>query len=1037
MNRDSRRVARVRVAPLVILLFLLALCSAPAVAQRLSIRTFSVADGLGSSYVSHIMQDSAGYLWFATRDGLSRWNGYQFTNLSQPGGFSTPAIDRSLQTRSGEYFVVCNDGSLYSYLPAQAGRATPRGRVAFQRRSVRFDDKEVWFTNLYEDSRGTLWAGGHGVLIKGLGSTGTAIPLHPMAAPYDAVVIVSALLEDRAGSLWIGTNLGLFRLLPGGKLLHYSLGPQATGDPVNALTLDHSGRIWIGHSRLGVVVYTPGPAGDPAPSQRLTAARATGSTVRFGSTEGTAVLLTSANGLPEGTIASLFTASDGQVWVGTGRGLARFDGTSFARYTKDDGLCDNIVHALNEDGDGNLWVGTPTGAMRVALGGFSGYTTHEGLATDHIVSIGETPDGMLYAIGRDWSINAFDGRRFRASHLPLPRGSSLMWASQAGYRDRTGRWWALTHEGLYRFQPPASGPTLTFSTSDRIYTARDGLPNSKIFRLFQDRSGALWVGTRSGDPADDGLARFDAALGRAVVFRAADGLPLRAAPSAFVEDRQGSVWIGFYQGGLARYVEGRFRTYTRQDGIPPGMVTGLLVDRTGRLWISTNEGGIGRVDDPSADPPKVRTYSTRDGLPSNNVRALVEDRRGRIFAGSVRGVDRLDPATGRIRHYGTEDGLVGDFVTAAYRDSRGDLWFGTYGGISRLRHDDDEEEAEPPPVAITGVRIAGEAYPVLELGESRIENIELAADQRDVAIDFVSVSRHHVQGISYQYSIDAANVTWSRPTSERSVNYARLPPGDYRFAVRAVTPGQRVSATPAIVAFTIRPPIWQRWWAISLAVAMLSAVLLGLYRYRVRKLLEMERLRMSIASDLHDEVATNLSSIAMFSTLVRNHPGESTPFLERITALATESVEAIREIVWSLEPRTETTASLLVRLRDEMVASCRARGLHLTVLDQTGGASQNLTPEQRKNLWLALKEAVNNAARHSGGTAIAVAATATGGHVQITVRDDGKGFLPSASFSGKGLATMRSRAESLGGTLAITSAPGEGTTVELAVRISI
>ena len=940
MNGDHRSLPLSRIATALTLQFMLALCClpAPAGAQRLSIRTFSVADGLGSSFVSHVMQDSAGYLWFATRDGLSRWNGYDFSNLSQPGSFSTPAVDQSLQTRSGEYFVICNDGSLYSYLPVESGRKAQQGRVAFRRRTVQFEGKDIWLTRLYEDSHGTLWGGGHGVLIKGLGAAETAIPLNRAGPPYDAIVIVAALLEDRAGSLWIGTNAGLFRLLPSGKLLHLSLGPLVTGGRVNALTLDHSGRIWVGYASLGVVVLAPGPAGDFAPSQRLDVTQPAGATLELGSSAGHAVLLTTASGLPDSTIAALLTASDGQVWIGTGKGLVRFDGAALTRYTKDDGLCDNIVHSLSTDGDGNLWVATPSGVMRVVLGRFSGYTVHEGLATDHIASIGESPDGTLYAIGRDWSINQFEGRRFRASYLPLPEGSSLMWASQAGYRDEAGRWWALTNEGLYRFQSSGSARTLTFPTPGRVYTARDGLPNSSIFRLFQDRSGALWVGTRSGDPLDDGLARFDATLGRAVAFHAADGFPPQAAPSAFVEDRQGSLWIGLYRGGLVRYREGRFRVFARQDGIPPGMVTGLIADRNGRLWISTNEGGIGRMDDPSADSPIVRTYSTEDGLASNNVRALVEDGHGRIFAGSVRGVDRLDPATGRIRHYGTRDGLVGDFVTAAFRDSRGDLWFGTYGGISRLRPDDDDEEAEPPPIAITGLRVAGEAYPVLELGERRIDRIELAADQRDIAIDFLSVSRHHVQGIAYQYSIDAANASWSRPTTERSVHFARLPPGDYRFAVRAVSPGQRVSPVPATVLFSIRPPLWQRWWVISLAVATLGTTLLGLYRYRVRKLLEMERLRVSIASDLHDEIATNLSSIAMFSTLVQAAQNEPSPFLERITTLATASVEAIREIIWSVDSRRETTASLLVRLRDEMVASCRARGLHLTVVGPDRGA---------------------------------------------------------------------------------------------------
>jgi signal transduction histidine kinase len=322
------------------------------------------------------------------------------------------------------------------------------------------------------------------------------------------------------------------------------------------------------------------------------------------------------------------------------------------------------------------------------------------------------------------------------------------------------------------------------------------------------------------------------------------------------------------------------------------------------------------------------------------------------------------------------------------------------------------------------------------LGEPLVDKVVLRADQRDVAINFVSVSKHHVQDVSYQYSIDAGNQSWSPLTRERSVNFAQLAPGHYHFAVRAVTPGRKISSAPAVVSFTIRPPLWQEWWVVSLAVAALAVILLSLYRFRVRKLLEMERLRMSLASDLHDEIATNLSSIAMFSTLVQSQAHERSPFLDRITVLATDSVEAIREIIWSIDPKPETIASLLVRLRDAMVSACRARGMHLSISVPPDGMAQNLTPEQRKDLWLMLKEAVNNAVKHSGGTELGVSVTPAGDRVRITVQDNGGGFAQSTPSSGRGLATMRARAKALGGTVTIASASGEGTAVEFLVPLS-
>lgn len=1002
----------------------------PAAAERLPIRTYTAADGLGSSFVGDIAQDAAGYLWFATRDGLSRWNGYEFITIGESAGFSTAAIDRIRQVRSGDYFAIANDGTLYVYRASPRAEASPA--VTFQRLHVQANGADVEFSRIHEDRNGVTWGGGNGILVKDLGTANTPVPLRHPRLP--AVAIVEALQDTADGSLWIGTSWGLFHLRPDGTLTHHPIAPRETRDVVTSLALDRRGRLWVGHSSAGVLVLDTTEPRGPLPSGPLPSTAVRGLTFAVEPRPGEAVRLSRENGLPGDAVVSLLAASDGQVWVGTASGLARFDGDSFVQYTTAHGLCDNLVQSLLEDGDGHLWIGTPSGAMRVTLEGFSGYAADEGLGNDHVVAFGEMPDGTVFAVGIDWSVSAFDGRRFTASRLPLPAGSSLMWASQAAYLDRTGRWWALASEGLYRFGPSPARGAPAFVRPIRSYATRDGLPSVAVFRLYEDRAGVLWVGTRPGDPPGDGLARFDPTLTTASIVNESDGIRARSAPSAFAEDREGNLWIGFYDGGLARGRDGRFRMFTAADGFPDGMVTSLLVDARGRLWVATNRGGIAMVTDPESPTPSVHRYTVAHGLRSNNVRALAEDLGGRIYAGTVRGVDRLDPATGRVRHYGTEDGLLKDFITAAFRDSRGHLWFGTYGGAFRLRPGPDRENG-PPPIAVTGLRVSGERHPVADLGQSSVGRVMLDADEHDVTIDFVSVSRHHAAGVKYQYSLDAATKTWSEPSAVRSVNFAGLSPGEYVFAVRAISPDGRVSPAPATVAFTIRPPLWQRWWAILLAAAALVGTAAALYRYRVRWLLDTQRLRLAIASDLHDEVATNLGSIATFAALVRTETPAPSPLLDRITVLATESAEAIREIIWSIDPKPESIGSLLLRLRDGMVSSCRARGMHLRVWLEDARTNRNLTPEQRKNLWLMLKEAVSNAARHSGGTEVVVTAASAGKQVRITVRDNGTGTWRTNGASGRGLATMGARAEALAGSMSVRAAPGDGTTVEFLVRL--
>jgi signal transduction histidine kinase len=246
------------------------------------------------------------------------------------------------------------------------------------------------------------------------------------------------------------------------------------------------------------------------------------------------------------------------------------------------------------------------------------------------------------------------------------------------------------------------------------------------------------------------------------------------------------------------------------------------------------------------------------------------------------------------------------------------------------------------------------------------------------------------------------------------------------------------------VRIIVRPPFWKTAWFLTLSLAAIALLLFSLFRYRVNRLLEMERLRTRIASDLHDELASNLSSIALFSTLVHDASVRQTTvgpdhlkLLERITILSQESVSSIRDIIWAIDPKQETVYSLLMRLRDQVFAHCRAKGIHAHFPEPDPGAlhSQNLAPEQRKHLWLLLKEAFTNVIKHAGCTELTVNYHQNNGVLFVRIKDNGAGFDPSLQSRGKGFATMNMRANQLGGTLFLHSAPGQGCTIEVSVPI--
>ncbi len=231
------------------------------------------------------------------------------------------------------------------------------------------------------------------------------------------------------------------------------------------------------------------------------------------------------------------------------------------------------------------------------------------------------------------------------------------------------------------------------------------------------------------------------------------------------------------------------------------------------------------------------------------------------------GLDRLDPAGGHVRHYTTADGLTGNELLSGFRDRHGTLWFGGYNGLLRLVPTPDRPRS-PPAVLIGGLRVAGESHLTSDLGEGEIPRFELEPHQNQLQIEFFGLDTGAGDELRYQYWLEGADKDWNALTEQRNVNYASLSPGRYRFVVRAVAGDGALSEKPATVEFTILRPVWQRWWFLTLAALVIAAGAYWLYRARVARLLELERVRTRIATDLHDDLGSNLSQIAILSEVL-------------------------------------------------------------------------------------------------------------------------------------------------------------------------
>jgi ligand-binding sensor domain-containing protein/two-component sensor histidine kinase len=1016
------------------------------VAEHLPIKTYTTADGLAQNAVNRIVRDSRGFLWFCTEDGLSRYDGYTFTNYGVEQGLPSGQVIDLLETRAGEYWVATYSG-LCRFNPKGRPSSVVRGlsptdqnnnqRTRDNGQGVTDDPMFVLFRPhdhprtgsvnvLLEDRTGAVWCGtGQGLYRLEQTDGEWMLRFVEIGLPREVEndMIVRALVEDRQGALWIGTGSGLYRRWPDGRTERYTIEHGLPFNEVRALLVDANGQLWVG-TREGLLQIAL-EQGTPQP--RISR------------------VYTEKNGLPSSNTRSLFQSSTGQLWVGLSSTLVEFvpqasrDGSRFRPYVSEPGLSKLFVQTLAEDRDGNLWIGTDNGALKLSRNGFTTYTEADGLGQSRISALFESRAGELGVMTLFWSetpISWFEGKRFRALRPHLPRRLTYLgWGwHQLILQDQAGEWWLPTGQGVVRYPKVGHVGQLATTTPKAIYTTKDGLVSNDVIRLYEDSRGDIWIATFS--EARCGLTRWERATETFHHYGEADGLPPRTPfPLAFTEDHAGNLWIGFGDTNfLARFSDGRFTLFTSEQGVPEGKIYDLYLDHVGRLWIASTLGGLGCMDDPSAERPRFITYTLAQGLSSNSINCITEDRYGRLYIGTARGLDRLDPATGRVKPFTVADGLISGEVLVSFHDRKGDLWFGGKGGLSRLSPQPDPPQS-PLPVLITGLRIGGETHQISALGETEIAAIELGPNKNQIQIDFVALGFSPGEGLRYQYKLDGAGENWSPLAVQRTVNFANLAPGRYRFMVRAVNADGMMSETAASFSFTILHPVWQRWWFVALGGIFVGLIAYALYRYRVARLLELERIRTRIALDLHDDIGANLSLIAMASEVAsrraRDDDQQMTEALSLISGTSRELVDSMDDIVWAVNPKRDHLADLVKRMRRFASDVFSARHIAFHFEAQIDDRDIRLGTETRREVLLIFKEAVNNIARHSECAQADIELKGQGGWLVLKLRDNGNGFDTSRLFDGNGLVSMSRRAERLGGTLEVVSCSGEGTALTL------
>jgi ligand-binding sensor domain-containing protein len=1032
-----------------------------ATGREIRFERLGVEHGLSDNSVYDIHQDIKGFMWFGTTDGLNRYDGYHFTvyrhNPLDSQSISINNVPLIFEDRSGslwirgggggnlnrfdrtsERFTRCLPNTLVSSIYedahstlwfASSGRGLFRydkATATFVHYSLTNDTLAAICGNPRDDDR-TLFVGtAHGVVAFDQRETTSA---YLQGGPSGAV---TAMLGDRAGNVWIGTREGLYLFNCTTKVCaHYPFGGQITRKPgdndAQLLYEDREGLIWIGIAGAGMAMFDP--------STR---------TYRHFSHAGYQASWVNKQAICEDRM--------GAVWVGTsGRGLEKYDRLtgSFSTYLNDPrdahSLSSNFVTRIYEDRSGSLWIGTDAGGLSKidpAQKAFHDYAVNlsaaKGLTNNVVEGFAEDQLGRLW-ITTMGGLSKFDRSAEAFTHFrndPRDPGSLSANLTGAVLEDRGGSLWVGAGEnGLDRLDP--SRKRFTHYTHDPRNPR--SLGSNTVFSLCEDRAGGLWVGYANNVGPLDRLDLHSGVVTHYITNVQDSNSFWGGWVWTIYEDTQGYIWIGAGGRGLDRFDRetGSFSHYLHEPNDPfslgAGSIRSIHEDGGGTLWVGTT-ASLNKFDRARG---KFVQYTVRDGLESDHLGAILHDDNGCLWISTSRGISKFDPRTVVFRNYNEDDGVSIHpwYAQPGYRTRNGEMYFGGTNGIVRFHPDSIADNPYVPPIVITRFLIS-DSLASLDTAITEKKVIGLSHDEDSFAFEFASLNYTDPAKNQFAYKLDGFDKNWVQSGTRRYASYTHLDPGTYLFTVKGSNNDGKWNEAGTSISVIIRPPYWQTWWFRSLVAAVILGVLVLAYNYRVARLLEIERLRVRISTDLHDEIGSNLGAIALLSDLVRSGVSmgdKGNDRLIEISRSARQMANDLRDIVWTVNPGFDRLNDIVDRMRT--IASTMLGGMPYTFECQDGTSTDRLDMEFRRNILLMYKEVLHNIQKHARATVVRILINEDLGRFAITIEDNGVGFDAALPSSGNGLNNLKGRASSIGATLEISSAPERGTRVNIAVRI--
>ncbi len=1033
-------------------------------AQQIKFKHLTVENGLSQSVVNCMIEDHTGFLWFGTEDGLNRFDGYSFRIFRNIPGDSNSLSDNNIwslfEDSTGLIWIGTQDGILNCFNPESekfkhfkinsdnslSGNSitcTYRDgdgllwigsyKGGLYRLNIKSGAVSNWqnipgdtsslsnkfVTSVYEDLRGNLWVGTY----NGLCLFNKNSAEHPFICFYNNPSNINSLSDNiiwkifpstsDSDHIWIATYDGLTYLNTITRhfiqIIPDKNNPDKFSRSISSICEDNYGKhkiLWLGTYQGLVKLRLPDLNTDPFQCEKTDSIlNSNKNNLVFNRWINKSGNIYSIN---NNHINKILIDHSGVLWIAGQKGIDyypkhkdKFNFLGLHKYEAIDFEKFNLtnVQAICETGNNNICIGTSAGLFilsnssdKAVLQKYTGLSNQNIWALDsgnnNDVWIGTYGNGLEHLDLNSKKIRTWSGDWFDSANI----ANSYV---RAVCKDKTGAVWiGMWGVGLNRLDPESGRIKRWHHDNNNS----ESLSYDDVWVIYEDSHDRIWIGTYGG------------------------GLNLASQQAGIYDSDDGGV----------------FYNWQHKPDNPESLSNNNILsiceshinetkDKT-ILWIGTTNGLnkfiINNSSSVKTKPEvKIEHYLVQKNNITNTINSIVEDDNGDLWITTNKGLIKFSPVKGILDTYTIYDGLPGNEFNpnSALKTNTREIFLGSVNGLNIFYPDSIYHSDFKPKVILTEFQIFNQNIPLgfdspLKVSINNSKEIILSFDQNVFSFQFSSLDYNAPETNQYAYMMEGFDKNWIYSGTRRFVTYTNLFPGTYNFKVKATNSDGVWNNSPTQIAIIITPPFWETWWFRGLMILFLLGILYSIYRFRLNRLLDLERLRIKIASDLHDDIGSALTRISMESELLNSNinPGGNKEGLARIGAMSREIISSMSDVVWSIDSRNDSIENLINRMKDFSFSLFSLKNAQVLFETDNLDFKKKLKVDIRQNIYLIFKEAMNNAAKYSKSEQIKVSLRNSDGNFIMTIIDPCSDFSPQ-KLTGHGLKNMQMRAKRIGG----------------------